>query len=158
MDREEQLIALHSTLVETACASESKRQSISVASAGLVSAGFTIFASDKGFSFAYLTVPLLIISSIWFITVRFYQNLAKAKWDVVHEIESMLIYAPFKREWEIYKSEKHLLSFGPSTLEQIIPALIFTSTFIYTLAWTYFNGFVAIKGAVIRLTTGSASL
>lgn len=135
MDDHEQLIALHATVVETACASESKRQSVSVASAGLVSAGVAIFASDRSFSFAYLTVPLLIISSIWFVTVRFYQHLASAKWKVIHEIEESLTYAPFKREWELYKATKGPFTFGPSTLEQIIPALIFLATTSYGVVW-----------------------
>lgn len=152
-DEKAQLLALHSTLVDTACASETKRQSISVASAGLISAGVAIFASDKGFSFAYLCVPLLIISSIWFITVRFYQNLAVAKWKVILEIEDKLYFQPFKREWELYKSEKHSLSFGPSTLEQIVPAFIFVGTLIYTIAWAYFDGADAVQSAVANLTS-----
>lgn len=135
MDNHEQLLTLHSTVVETACASETKRQSVSVASAALISAGVAIFASDKEFSFAYLTVPLLIVSSIWFVTVRFYQQLADAKWKVIHEIEDRLAYQPFKREWELYKQNKGPVTFGPSTLEQVIPALIFLATAIYGLIW-----------------------
>lgn len=135
-DREvEHLLALHATVVETACASETKRQSVSVASAGLISAGVAIFAADKGFSFAYLIVPLLIVSSIWFVTVRFYQQLANAKWKVIHEIEGHLPYQPFKREWELYKGNKGPFTFGPSTLEQVIPALIFSATAVYGLVW-----------------------
>ena len=133
----EQLLALHATVVDTACASETKRQSVSVASAGLISAGVAIFASDRGFSFAYLTVPLLIVSSIWFVTVRFYQQLANAKWKVIHEIEGHLVYQPFKREWELYKKNKGAFTFGPSALEQVIPALIFIATAIYGLAWVF---------------------
>jgi hypothetical protein len=131
----EQLLQLHSTIVETACASETKRQSVSVASAGLISAGVAIFASDKDFTFAYLTVPLLIVSSIWFVTVRFYQQLANAKWKVIHELEEHFAYKPFKREWELYKRDKGLFTFGPSTLEQIIPALIFLGTAAYGVIW-----------------------
>jgi len=136
VDRESgELVSLHATLVETACASETKRQSISITSAGLISAGVAIFASDQEFPFIYLTAPLLIISSIWFVTVRFYQQLASAKWQVIHEIEDNLIFKPFKREWEIYNKEKGYFTFGPSTLEQIIPALIFISTLIYCFIW-----------------------
>jgi hypothetical protein len=131
----DQLIALHSTLVTTACASESKRQNVSIASAGLISAGITIFGADRSFSFSYLIFPLLILSSIWFVTVRFYQNLAKAKWEVVHEIESKLPFAPFTREWDLYKNERHFFTFGPSTLEQIIPAIVFIGTFGYAVMW-----------------------
>jgi hypothetical protein len=135
MDDREQLLALHATMVETACGSETKRQGVSIASAGLISAGVAIFAADTGFSFAYLIIPLLIISSIWFVTVRFYQQLAKFKWMVIHEIEKGLIYQPFTREWELYKMKKGAFTFGPSTLEQLIPAIIFVATFTYGFIW-----------------------
>lgn len=131
----DQLISLHATLVDTACASETKRQSVSVTSAGLISAGVAIFAADKDFSFIYLSIPLLIISSIWFVTVRFYQQLAKSKWDVIHEIEEKLPFKPFKREWELYESNKDPFTFGPSTLEQIIPAIVFMVTLLYSGFW-----------------------
>jgi hypothetical protein len=67
--------------------------------------------------------------------VRYYQQLARAKWDVIHDIEEKLIYAPFKREWECYKRIKGPFTFGPSTLEQIIPAIIFLSSFLFGVAW-----------------------
>jgi hypothetical protein len=55
----EQLLLLHAKMVDTACASETKRQSVSVSSAALISAGVTVFAVDRGFSFAYMAVPFL---------------------------------------------------------------------------------------------------
>lgn len=136
MDEREQLLSLHATVVETACSSETKRQSVSVASAGLISAGVAVFAADKEFSFIYLTMPLLIVSSIWFVTVRFYQQIAIAKWQVIHEIEDSLAYQPFKREWHLYKQHKGPFTFGPSTLEQVIPAIIFLATAVYGIYWS----------------------
>jgi hypothetical protein len=121
----DQLVALHATAVDTACASESKRQSVSVTSAGLISAGAAVAATDKDFTFAYMIMPVMIVSAIWFVTVRYYQQLAKAKWLVIHEIELQLPYAPFTREWELYKAKRGWFTFGPSTLEQVIPAIIF---------------------------------
>ena len=64
----DQLVELHGTVVETACASESKRQSVSVTSAGLISAGAALAASDKDFLIGYMIIPLMIISAIWFVT------------------------------------------------------------------------------------------
>ena len=131
MDKKSQAIALHAKLVDTACASETKRQGVSVASAGLISAGVALFAADRGFPFLFLTAPILIISAIWFVTVRYYQQLAKWKWQVIQEIERELEFQPFTREWELYKARKSRFTFGPSTLEQIIPAAIFVSTLLY---------------------------
>lgn len=129
------LITLHSTLVETACASETKRQSVSVTSAALVSAGAAWLASDRDFIFIYLVVPLMILTAIWFVTVRYYQQLAKAKWAVIQEMEAQLPYAPFTREWQLYKAKKGPFTFGPSTLEQIIPGLIFVASASYGIIW-----------------------
>lgn len=131
----DQLVALHSTIVETATASEMKRQSVSVTSTALISAGVAIFAADRGFSFVYLVVPFLIISSIWFVTVRFYQQLSKSKWKVIHEIEEKLVLAPFKREWNYHENSKGRFTYGPSTIEQVIPALIFVASLAYGLYW-----------------------
>ena len=135
MDRESQLLSLHSTMVSTACASETRRQGVSVASAGLISGAGALFATGHTTSLIYLTVPLLIVSSIWFVTVRFYQQLAKWKWKVVEEIEVELAAKPFTREWELFKKCRGPLAFGPSTLEQVIPALVFMGTVIYILIY-----------------------
>lgn len=135
MAEEDQLLSMHSTLVETACASETKRQGVSVTSAGLISAGAAWVASDRDFVLPYLIIPVMIISSIWFVTVRYYQQLAKAKWDVIHEIEERLCFQPFKREWQLYKNRKKPFTFGPSTLEQVVPALLFVSSLAYGLVW-----------------------
>jgi hypothetical protein len=59
--------------------------------------------------------------------------LAKAKWEVIQEIEEKLDFAPFTKEWDIYYSRKDAFTFGPSTLEQIIPGAIFIATLIYIL-------------------------
>lgn len=133
MAKTDQLVEIHATVVETACASESKRQSVSVTSAGLLSAGAALAATNKDFVFVYMIIPVMIISAIWFVTVRFYQKLAEAKWTVVQEIEAQLPCAPFTREWELYKSKQHGFTFGPSTLEQIIPGLIFCGSAAYGL-------------------------
>lgn len=135
MDKHSQAVALHGKLVDTACASETKRQSVSVTSAALISAGAAWVASDKDFVFAYLILPLMIVSAIWFVTVRYYQQLAKAKWTVIHEIEEELAYQPFKREWQIYKECKGRFTFGPSALEQIVPALIFLASAACASIW-----------------------
>ena len=135
MDKDSQAIALHGKLVDTDCASETKRQSVSISSAALISAGAAWVASDKNFVLAYLILPLMIVSAIWFVTVRYYQQLAKAKWTVIHEIENELAYQPFKREWELYKDQKGKFTFGPSTLEQVIPAIIFFGSAAYGTVW-----------------------
>jgi hypothetical protein len=127
------LVEIHATIVETACASETKRQSVSVTSAGLLSAGVALAAANQHFAFEYMILPAMIISAIWFVTVRFYQKLAKAKWEVVKEIETRLPFQPFTREWEIYQKANHKFTFGPSTLEQVIPALIFIGTVAYAV-------------------------
>lgn len=135
MDKTEQLLTMHTILVETACASETKRQSVSVSSAALISAGAAWVASDENLVRSYLILPLMIVSSIWFVTVRYYQQLAKAKWEVIGEIEDSLTFQPFKREWQLYKTRKHPLTFGPSTLEQVIPGLILCASTVYGLGW-----------------------
>lgn len=135
MARIDQLVDIHATVVETACASETKRQSVSVTSAGLISAGAALAATNKQFVLIYMVIPVMIVSAIWFVTVRYYKQLANAKWAVVHEIEAQLPYAPFTREWELYKKCKDRFTFGPSTLEQVVPAVTFVAAAIYGVLW-----------------------
>jgi hypothetical protein len=135
MAKVDQLVDIHATVVETACSSETKRQSVSITSEAIISAVAAVAATDKDFAFIYMTLPLMIVSAIWFVTVRYYKQLANAKWAVVHEIEAELPFAPFKREWDLYKTQKGWLTFGPSTLEQVIPALIFCAAAAYALVW-----------------------
>ena len=135
MARADQLLKLHETMVSTACASETRRQNVSVASTGLISAGIAVFASSKNFDFIYLSLPFLVISAIWFVTVRFYQQLARWKWKVVQEIEEELCFQPFTREWALFRECRGILAFGPSTLEQFIPALVFLATLGYVVVY-----------------------
>lgn len=135
MDKLSQAIALHGKLVDTACASETKRQSVSVTSAALISAGAGWVGSDRDFVLTFLILPLMTVSAIWFVTVRYYQQLAKAKWAVIHEIENELQFQPFKREWQLYQERKQRFTFGPSTVEQVVPALIFLAAAFYGLTW-----------------------
>ncbi len=99
----------------------------------VISAGIAVFASDANFPFIAIVPPILIVSSIWFITVRYYQQLAAVKWQVIHEIEEKLVFQPFKREWDEFTSRKGCLTFGPSTLEQVVPACIFIAVFAYSV-------------------------
>ena len=77
MDKHSQAVALHGKLVDTACASETKRQNVSVTSAALISAGAAWVASDKDFVLAYLILPLMIVSAIWFVPFDIISNLPK---------------------------------------------------------------------------------
>lgn len=137
MDETSQLVALHSTVVDTASAAESRRQNISVVSASLISGGLAFLGFDSPLGLEHLVVPLLIISSIWFVSVRFYSKLAKAKWEVIHEIENSLAYRPFTREWELFDQQNPSFKIGPSDLEQIIPALIFLVSAGYGMSSLY---------------------
>lgn len=117
------LLHLHSTMVDTITAAENRRQNYSTLSFGLISAGFALFGSDIDIDKIFISVPVLAISITWLVTVRFFAKLAKAKWDVVDEIEEELNVQPFRREWELFRASKSKLDIGPAKLEQFTPIL-----------------------------------
>ncbi len=55
-------------------------------------------------------VVSLILSMIWWLQIQTYRNLSKAKFDVIHELEQQLTFAPFTKEWEVVNGirKKHV--------------------------------------------------
>lgn len=71
-----------------------------------------------------LTLISLVLSTIWCIHIQTYRNLSKAKFEVIHEIENHLTYAPFTREWEIVSGFKRK-HFDLTRTEGLIPVVFF---------------------------------
>ncbi len=56
--------------------------------------------SGVGQLFFLVAAAGMVLAYLWYRTVRSYQNLNSAKFEVIHEIEQALPLRPYDREWE----------------------------------------------------------
>lgn len=109
---------------------------VSIMSAGLAVLGFLVQqdAAQQRHLFVRAAIGLAgaVIAGLWFLTIRDFRRLNAAKFNVIHEMEKMLPYAPYTREWEFAKGGGLLQRYwGISRVEQCIPFVFFL---IYVVA------------------------
>jgi hypothetical protein len=64
----------------------------------------------------------IVLAYLWYRTVRSYQNLNSAKFEVIHEIEQVLPLRPYDREWERVGRGKNPKLYLPVTnVERHVP-------------------------------------
>ncbi|MBI1385433.1 MAG: hypothetical protein GC150_11030 [Rhizobiales bacterium] len=95
----------------------------------LVVAGMAALGGLEGLDPVFVVLPALPLAAIWFFSIRYFRRLSKAKWEVVHEIESQFQHQPFIDEWKKVKDAPDWIPFGLTHLEMFVPlAIIATST------------------------------
>jgi len=119
----------------TVLSSENRRQASSSFYIAVVAvlAVFSEFAS--GIDEIYIAIAMMLISVLWYYTIRYFKSLAKAKHDVMSEIEAHLPLKLFEREWDIFKEKYHkgrVWGFELTTIEYALPiiAFLFSSGFL----------------------------
>ncbi len=78
----------------------------------------------------FLSLPITFVSLIWFLTIRQFRELAKAKFQVIAELEKSFEIKPFELEWNYYKI-RNLRKFGLSQIEMLLPFTIFLCGFAH---------------------------
>jgi len=77
-----------------------------VSSARKPTPGGTVASFDP-FGLAVTAFAGVIFSLVWWLLLRYYRRLSKAKWDVINVIEERLPASPFTDEWKgMYPDEK----------------------------------------------------
>lgn len=87
---------------------------------------FGIFIEKLSWATWVLPVLGIIISIVWFITIKSHSDLNSAKFKVINEIEEYLPIEPYKKEWVIIRNNKKYKTL--SKIEQKIP-IAFGSVF-----------------------------
>ena len=128
MTSSDEMLELYKTYVETITANESRRQSISALYVSLIAAAGALLASDTESNEVWIAAAILIVSVVWFLSVRYFARLARAKFDVIERMESTFSFAPFAVEWEQFKSDGASSRLGLSgwtltRFDQVIPGL-----------------------------------
>lgn len=137
MTEKSEIVEIYSIYVQTITANEQRRQTLAAFYLSLVAAGIALLASEKDIQYIAIAIPITIVSLVWFATIRYFRNLAKAKFIVIADLESNFEIKPFTKEWEYYKQEKGRLKIGLTHLELIIPIVIFYSSTAYVLYWMF---------------------
>ena len=125
MGEKEEIVGIYCAYVQTITANEQRRQTLAAFYLSLVAAGIALIASEKDIQYIAIAIPISIVSLVWFSTVCYFRNLAKAKFKVIADLESNFEIKPFANEWIYYKAEKGWLIIGLTRLELVIPIVIF---------------------------------
>ncbi len=131
-DKSENL-AVYGIYVQTITANEQRRQALAAFYLSLVAAGIALLASDEITQYVAIAIPISIVSIVWFSTIKYFRNLAKAKFKVIEELENDFVIKPFAKEWEFYKSGGSRFKISLTHIELIIPVMIFIVSTLYVL-------------------------
>ena len=117
-------LEIYKAFISTVTANENRRQQASVVYLGMIAAIVTaVGVVHSNTPLIYPTSLIFLISAIWFLTIRYFRRLAKAKFSVISEIEKDFPIAPFEMEWEILSDEKNK-QIDLTHLEMLLPLLI----------------------------------
>lgn len=111
----------------------------------LVVLGF-LFYKDKSSVFIELQVITalsvvllgLVLNTLWTLNIRSYRQLNSGKFKVIHEMEGMLPFKTYAREWEIIREgQKKDKYFQLTRVEKYLP-LVLSLPYLLLLAWIIF--------------------
>ena len=116
-------LEVYKTFVETIIASENRRQQVSTIYLGMVVAVSTVAGAVEKIELIYPASIVLVLSTVWFLSVRYFRKLAQAKFFVISEIEKDIPIAAFQLEWNKLKSENGS-QVSLTYLEMSIPVML----------------------------------
>ena len=138
-DRNDNLVELYTAFVASAEDMSERRQAanqyflaLNTAAIGFVS----VFAASSTVLIFAVNLSCVVICLLWFLLICSYKQLNAAKFGVIHEIESRLDFAPFRREWELLGAGREHYHF--STIERAVP-IIFCVLHVLFMAFLVFE-------------------
>ena len=81
---------------------------------------FAIVTLNANYENILLAILGIVISVMWFKSIKSYKKLSSIKYGIVQEIEEQLLLAPFTIEWERINKEKHSNLTG---IEIVLPGI-----------------------------------
>lgn len=118
-DNVSHLCSIYQTYVSALMTSESKRQTSNQIYLSISLAIITAYSTLDSFSNLIASLMIIFVSITWIITIISYRNISSAKFTIITDIEILLPYAPFTREWERIPSTHKI--FGLTRLEKLSP-------------------------------------
>ena len=135
-----EILELYSVYVQTITANEQRRLQISVFYTSLITGWLALIGIIDSLKVFYITIPIFGISIVWFLSIRYFRALAKAKFSVIKELEKHFFIQPFAIERKHYKGQdnsnigtksKKRWRIGLAHIDMIVPLFISIISGIY---------------------------
>ena len=130
-----QEIAIYNTFVSTITAAENRRQQASSIYVALISTGYTLIGTVDDVGTIYILIPIIFISLIWWRTIVYFRNLAKAKFSVIETMEINWKIKPFTDEYFKTKeiNQNNIFPISLTHLEMVAPLFILVFSILFLL-------------------------
>lgn len=157
-DREEAL-ELYKVMVGTITANEQRRQQSATIFMSLIATGFAALGIVEDLQPIYIATATALVSVVWFLTVKYFKRLAKAKFEVIAQLEKHFAIWPFDLEWKAFnhgsKADRRKLRL--TSIELIVPGMLATVSILYVLVWLATTTFVADASAAVIKSVGEGA-
>ncbi|WP_207060932.1 hypothetical protein [Motiliproteus sp. SC1-56] len=111
-------------LIERRTANNRYFLTVNTAFVALLGLGIEHAPTGSGVWLAGLPVAGILACLVWARMTRSYQTLTKARYEVIHEMEQRLPYAPYTREWARIKGDRNYRAYRSiAGLEALIPRI-----------------------------------
>lgn len=84
----------------------------------------------QGVFLLLIAISGIMVSFIWHRLIRSYKDMNSGKFKVIHEMEQMLGYQPYKREWEKLGEGKQKKLYLPFTKIELYVPLVFCFSYM----------------------------
>ena len=139
-------LALYAVYVDTITANESRRQQLSIFYLSIISAGVAVLGTANDVNPLLIVAPIFVVSTVWYLSIRYFRVLAQAKFKVIFELEEHFAIKPFRLEYTKYKgtetsSEKTNKKtwLGLTHLDMVVPFLIMVVSSALTVHLVFFK-------------------
>ena len=99
-------LEIYKVYVDTIISTENRRLHASTVYLGMIAAVATLAGSVAEVKLIYPISVTFAISTIWWLSVKFFRKLARAKFSVIAELEKDLPIAVFELEWNAFKGDR----------------------------------------------------
>ncbi len=144
-----ELYSIHANLISI---NESKRQlanQIYMAIVSAIMAAASVIITDENTTnddvVDLFAVSILLICTVWYLTIQYHRRLSSAKFSVVLKIEKHFPIQPFDEEWKNFKSETTKpWSLELTTIERSVPIIVGALSLAVLLVrnWSYFTNLI----------------
>jgi hypothetical protein len=96
----------------------------------------SVAVETQKIAFQIFSLLGILLCGVWIINIRSYKELNSLKFSVIHEMEDLLPFGAYKREWELLRKDPKKTYIRLSRVEQFVPLLLVTPHIIIFLLVT----------------------
>ena len=146
MSNADSKLEIYKVYVDTIIATESQRLHASTVYLGMIAAVATLAGSIADVKPIYPVSVTFAISTIWWLSVKYFRKLARARFSVIAELEKDLPIAVFDLEWKAFRGDRSK-GLNLTHLEMALPIVTPSLCGAYILFHAFLSLKVAISGS-----------